>query len=262
MSNKMNNYHNFLDFAIKLAKDAGNIQKNYFRKSDLEMSTKLNSYDVVTQADQESEKYIIDSIRDKFPDHGVIAEESGSWMTENEFRWVIDPLDGTTNFSQGLPNFCVSIALEHLGHPVVGVVFAPYLNELFHAVKGEGAYLNGKSIQCSQKTDLSTAVVATGFPYDKQTNYDNNISEVVKMAPIVRGLRRLGSAALDLCYVASGFLDAYWELNLKRWDVAAGALIAEEAGAYIVPIRENRNHSILAAAPGLFGKMSIMLKGN
>lgn len=256
----MTDYSDFLDFALMLAKEAGKIQLKYFRSNHLVMETKLNSYDVVTQADKESENFIVGAIREKFPDHGIIAEESGSVMTENEYRWVIDPLDGTTNFSQGLPIFNVSIALEHQGKAIVGVVFAPYLNEIFYAAKGNGAFLNGKPISCSKKTDIATAVLSTGFPYDKQINSDNNIKEVAAITPLVRGMRRLGSAAIDICYVASGFLDAFWELNLKRWDVAAGCLIAEEAGAKIESIRENRNHSILVSAPGLFNQMSEILR--
>lgn len=255
----MNNYTEFLNFALFLAKGAGKIHLKYFRDRQLDMATKLNVYDVVTKADKESEEYIIEAIKEKFPTHGIISEESGNWMAENDFRWVIDPLDGTTNFSQGLPFFSVSIALERYGQPIVGVVFAPYLNELFYAVENNGAFLNGRSIHCSEKSDLSSAVLSTGFPYDKLMNSDNNLVEVAKITPLVRGMRRLGSAALDLCYVASGILDAYWELNLKRWDVAAGSLIAKESGVYISSIRENRNHSILASAPGLFDELSILL---
>lgn len=250
----------FLSAAIDMAKEAGRIQLSYFRSANLGMETKLNVYDVVTDADKASERLIMDAIKRLFPTHGIIAEESGEYNPDSDYKWIIDPLDGTTNFSQGLPVFSVSIALEHLGSPVVGVVYAPYLDELFHAVKGEGAFMNGHRISCSRKDDISMAVVATGIPYDKKSNPDNNLREISVVAPEVRGLRRLGSAAVDLCYVAAGFFDAYWELNLKHWDVAAGSLIASEAGAEIIPIRANRYHSILAVIPSLKKDMLSLLK--
>ena len=247
----MTDYKRFLNDAIVMAKSAGDIHLKYFRSSEFNLQTKLNDSDVVTTADREAEKLIISIIQEKYPDHGIIAEESDPVHEDREWRWVIDPLDGTTNFSQGLPAFCVSIALEHNCNTVVGVVYAPYLGELFHAIKGEGAFLNGRKIVCGCKDKLSESVLATGMPYDKQDNPDNNIREISQVAPLVRGIRRMGSAAIDLSYVAAGFLDAYWELNLKRWDVAAGSLIAEEAGAVILPIRQNRNFSILASSPGI-----------
>lgn len=240
-----------LQQAISMARAAGDVQMEYFRSSHLNIETKSNTYDVVTAADKASEKLIKDYIHTEFPTHGIISEESADENAGNEWRWVIDPLDGTTNFSQGLPTFCVSIALEHNEEAVVGVVFAPYLGELFHAVKGGGAYLNGKPIRCSQKKSLAESVLATGIPYDKLTNPDNNIKEVTEVAPLVRGIRRLGSAAMDLAYVGAGFLDGYWELALNRWDVAAGMLIAREAGAKLVSIRDNRKFSIMAAGQNI-----------
>jgi len=249
----------FLQEAISMARSAGEIQLEYFRSSHLDINTKLNDSDVVTAADKACERLIRSIIHEKFPLHGIIAEESGLENADREWRWVIDPLDGTTNFSQGLPVFSVSIALEHNEEPVVAVVYAPYLKEFFHAVKGEGAFLNGKTIHCSDKNNISEAVVATGVPYDKLTNPDNNISEIMNVIPRVRGVRRLGSAAIDLCYVAAGFFDAYWELNINRWDVAAGILIASEAGAKVSSIRENRNYSILASAPSIDIEMHKLL---
>ncbi len=251
----MENIHLLLEFALEMAEEAGNVLMNYFRGSSLEISTKQNDYDVVTAADKASEKLIIEKIKKSFPTHSILTEETGSLAEGDDYRWVVDPLDGTTNFSQGLPIFSVSIALEYKGDAVIGVVFAPYLKEMFYAVKGEGAYLNGKKIVCSSKSRLEQAVVSTGIPYDKMINPDNNLKELGKVAPKVRGLRRMGSAAIDLCYVAAGFFDAYWELNLNRWDVAAGCLISKEAGAKIFSIRENRNHSILVSSPGICDEM-------
>ncbi len=251
----------FLAAALVMAENAGRIQMNYFRKAGLELTTKLNDSDVVTVADKESERFMLDYIKEHFPEHGVISEESGRSHDDREWRWVIDPLDGTTNFSAGLPAFCVSIALEHDREAVVGVVYAPYLRECFYAVNGAGAWLNGQRIRCSEKAALSTAVVATGMPYDRNENPDNNLAEISRVALKVRGVRRMGSAAIDLCYTAAGFFDAYWELNLNRWDVAAGQLIATEAGAVVESIRDNRNHSVLATTPALLPSIRPLLVG-
>ncbi len=167
------------------------------------------------------------------------------------FRWVIDPLDGTTNFSQGLPIFSVSIGVEYEGRPVVGVVYDAYLDEMFHAVEGAGAFLNGNPIHCAEKSSLDHAVVSTGFPVDKGETPDNNLDNVSRIMPRVRGLRRLGSAAMDMCYVAAGFLDGYWELNLHRWDVSAAMLIVNEAGGSCTEFRTDRNISLVAASPAI-----------
>lgn len=231
---------------------AGDIQLGHFRKSGLDIATKYNDYDVVTIADKESEKTILGYIRDFFPGHSILSEESGETEGNSPWRWVIDPLDGTTNYSQGLPVFSVSIALEYEGEAVAGVVYAPYLKEMFTAVKGEGAYLNGQKIGCSGKEELSRAVVATGMPVDKQENPDNNLANIANVVTKVRGLRRYGSAAIDLCYVAAGYLDAFWELALHRWDIAAGALIASEAGARVEFFRPDREYSIFASSPQLY----------
>lgn len=255
-------YRPLLTAALSMAQNAGDIHLQHFRKSDLEQSTKLNDSDVVTIADKKAEASILAYIRRHFPRHGIISEESGPEHDEREWRWVVDPLDGTTNFSTGLPAFCVSIALEHRKETVLGVVYAPYLGECFYAVRGAGAWCNGRAIHCSDKAELSKAVVATGMPYDRNDHPDNNLAEICRMALCVRGIRRMGSAAIDLCYTAAGFFDAYWELNLNRWDVSAGQLIAAESGAIIESIRADRNHSILASNPNLHASMRrILLQG-
>lgn len=247
----MTEFERYLEAAVEMARGAGEIQLRYFRSNNLQSDTKLNAFDVVTIADKESELFIKSYITEHFPDHGIISEESGADHSERDWRWVVDPLDGTTNFNNGLPVFSVSIALEYKCEAVIGVVYAPYLGELFHAVKNQGAFLNGKPIRCSEKSNLDAAVVATGMPYDRAENPDNNLKEIERVVCRVRGTRRLGSAAIDLCYTAAGFYDAYWELNLNRWDVAAGRLIAKEAGAVVDSIREDRNYSLLASAPAL-----------
>ena len=242
-------YKEYLAHALEWAESAGRIQLKHFRNVHLQRQTKLNNFDVVTMADKESERLIIESIKQTYPHHSILSEESGAQGVEkSEWRWVIDPLDGTTNFSQGLPIFSVSIALEHNGKVVAGVVHAPYLGETFHAVRGGGAWLNGKKLAVSEKTDLTAMVVATGMPYDRDRNPDNNLDNISRVCLQVRGTRRMGSAAIDLAYTAAGFYDAYWELNLNPWDVDAGILLVEEAGGVVESIRENRNCSILACS--------------
>lgn len=254
--------HDLLRAALTMAGNAGAIHMKYFRKAGIEQQTKLNDSDVVTVADKEAEASIIDYIRHHFPDHGIISEESGKAHEDRVWRWVIDPLDGTTNFVSGLPMFCVSIAIEYAKRPMAGVVLAPYLDECFYAVRDCGAWFNGKRIHCSGNTEISKAVVATGMPYDRNDNPDNNLAEIGRMALRVRGIRRLGSAAMDLCYTAAGFFDAYWELNLNRWDVAAGELIVTEAGGVTVPIRTGRNHSVLASSQALHTQVYDILTGH
>ncbi|MEZ3591614.1 MAG: inositol monophosphatase [Muribaculaceae bacterium] len=230
---------------------AGEIQLGYFRSDRLDIRAKLNDSDVVTAADKAAERLIIDSIHAKYPTHSILSEESGADSHDSPYRWIIDPLDGTTNFSAGLPLFSVSIGLEYRGEMLLGVVYAPYLREMFHAVKGCGAYLNDTPIHPSSTDRLSHAVVATGFPVDKDTSPDCNLDNVARVLPLVRGMRRLGSAAIDLCYVAAGYLDAYWELNLHAWDVAAGSIIIAEAGARLTHFRHDRNLSVMASNPAL-----------
>lgn len=256
----MTDYGDLLLDAVRCAHEAGNIHLSYFRKVGLSIQAKRNNEsDIVTAADRAAEAAILNFIHNRYPTHSILSEESGEEVREAEYEWVIDPLDGTTNFSSGLPEFSVSIGIRHFGVTVVGVVYAPYLNELFHAVRGEGAFLNGERIACGNKTSLNRCVVATGFPVDKDCNPDNNLDNVSRVLPLVRGIRRLGSAAVDISYVAAGFLDAYWELNLHAWDVCAGLLIAEEAGAQFHHFRSDRNVSVLVASPAIAGLMLPLL---
>lgn len=248
-----------VDDAIAWAREAGEVQLKYFRSSHLNIRAKFNDSDIVTEADKASEQVIINNINRTYPQHAILSEEMGGNAIESDYRWIIDPLDGTTNFSNGLPLFSVSIAVEYRGEVIVGVVYAPYLDEMFHAVKGEGAWLNGKPIAPSGKESLSHSVVTTGFPVDKDITTDNNLDNVSRVLPRVRGMRRLGSAAIDLCYVAAGFLDGYWEMNLHTWDVAAGQLIVQEAGACYSHFRTDRNISVVAATPLIFETLYSLL---
>ncbi len=252
-----------LAHAMEIARSAGKVHLKYFRTQEFRIDNKLTESDVVTTADKEAEKLIIDSITKSFPSHSILAEESGEKRgTESEVEWVIDPLDGTTNFSQGLPLFCVSIGVKIKGKDAIGVVFNPYLNEMFHAVDQEGAFLNGKPLHCGNKKKMSESVVSTGFPIDKAFNRDNNLENVSRVMPVVRGLRRLGSAALDLSYVAAGYLDGYWEMNLHEWDVVAGRLIVREAGAIYDIWRPEGTRGIcaLAASPEIFPQLRQLIQ--
>ena len=248
-----------VDDAIAWTREAGEVQLKYFRSSHLNIRAKFNDSDIVTEADKASEQVIINNINRTYPQHAILSEEMGGNAIESDYRWIIDPLDGTTNFSNGLPMFSVSIAVEYRGEVIVGVVYAPYLDEMFHAVKGGGAWLNGKPIAPSGKESLSHSVVTTGFPVDKDTTTDNNLDNVSRVLPRVRGMRRLGSAAIDLCYVAAGFLDGYWEMNLHTWDVAAGQLVVQEAGACYSHFRTDRNISVVAATPLIFETLYSLL---
>lgn len=248
--------------AIQWARQAGAIQLRHFRGSDLDIHTKATVADVVTIADRESERLIIDNIHSFYPGHAILSEESGeeSGTGGNDcWRWIIDPLDGTTNYSQGLPIFSVSIALEHNGVTQLGVVYAPYLDELFHAVRGGGAYLNGNPIKVSGKTEIERSVISTGFPVDKLLTSDNNLDNFSRIMPLVRGIRRLGSAAVDICYVAAGFLDGFWEVNLHKWDVAAAELILSEAGGVSSRFRPDRGESVVAATPAIHSQLLSLL---
>ncbi len=254
-------YDEFLALALRMAKRAGEIQLAYFRGDDLAIRTKSNVCDVVTRADKECEEYIVRTISEHYPDHAVLGEEGGCrGNASGDYRWVVDPLDGTTNYSQGLPVFCVSIALQYQGETIVGVVYAPYLDELFTAVKGGGARMEwaggrSRSIRVAPKQTLATSVIATGFPYDKDVDPDNNSDNAARILPHVRDLRRLGSAAYDICCVAAGMLDGYWELALHEWDVCAACLILREAGGTYCDLRENRGVSIVAGNPAIVGEI-------
>jgi len=189
--------------------------------------------DLVTQYDTQSQTFIVREIERRYPEHGILSEENVAKNTKSGMKWIVDPLDGTTNFAHGLPIWSVSIALEYNGRIVAGVVYDPTREELFSAESGNGAYLNNSRISVSQTGELDKALLVTGFPYDIRKNKDNNIDNFKKFALCSQAVRRLGSAALDLCYTASGRFDGYWEYRLSPWDQAAGMLILQEAGGKI-----------------------------
>ena len=185
---------------------------------------------LVTEADRRSEKVILNIIKDNYPDHRILAEETGESGSSSSFKWIIDPLDGTTNYAHGYPCFCVSLAVEHEGEVLYGVVYDPVKDELFTAEKGKGAFLNGKEIKTSSTKQLDQSLLCTGFPYDIRDDMDSNILNFRTFLMKAQAVRRDGSAALDLCYTATGRFDGFWEQKLFPWDVAAGSLLITESG--------------------------------
>jgi myo-inositol-1(or 4)-monophosphatase len=220
-----------VDFTCALARQAGKLLIDKFTQQH-QIHYK-GTIDLVTEADKLSEELILTEISRRYPDHGILSEESARKNEQATTRWIVDPLDGTTNYAHGFPFFCVSIALEKEGTVVMGVVYDPIRDELFTAVRGGGAWLNGKKLHVSSVNDLSRSLLATGFPYDIRVSPDNNINYFSAMVKKAQAIRRPGAAALDLAYLAAGRIDGFWELKLKPWDTAAGCLLVAEAGGII-----------------------------
>ncbi len=224
-----------LDFAIQTARDAGRVLAATFGRTSLEVMRK-GEIDLVTEADLAAESLIIERIHSYYPRHSVLAEESSAGIvTKNsasEYRWIVDPLDGTTNYAHGYPCFCVSIALEGRGEIIIGVIYDPMRDELFAAERGAGATLNARPIRVSETDDLSRGLLCTGFPYDvrERGDFARHFTNFIHVA---QGVRRDGSAALDLAYVAAGRFDGFWEEGLRPWDVAAGVILIQEAGGRV-----------------------------
>ncbi len=219
-------YHFAIDISLKAGEEILNLLPHIH-----EISYK-GAINLVTEADLKSEAIIKKAIRKRYPNHTILAEESGL-EERGDIRWIIDPLDGTTNFAHGLPWFCTSLALEIEGEIVLGIIYNPVLKECFSAIKEKGAFLNQKPIKVSQTKELGKALLATGFPYDIQQNPEPVMTRFRNMIMHARGVRRAGSAALDLCYVACGRFDGFWEERLQPWDTAAGMLIVQEAGGMV-----------------------------
>lgn len=249
-----------LESIQELARRVGQMQKENLGRRDLVMNQKSSNIDLVTEVDQRSDAMIVEFLRQQYPDHAILAEESGTTGPESAYRWVIDPLDGTTNYAQGLPIFAISIALEQRGEPLLGVVYAPVTGEMFTAIRGQGAYCNGKRLQVSPKTELAECVLATGFPYDIATHPANNVDYFISMATKTRAVRRMGAAAYDLAGVAAGTFDGFWELCLSPWDVAASSLFVREAGGIITPFRNDRKISIVAGNEAISRQILAVLR--
>ena len=215
--------------AIDAARIAGDILIDYARSGvRIEHKDEVN---LVTEADRRSEQTVVETIRAAYPEHRILAEERGlESRGESPYQWVIDPLDGTTNFAHGFPVYCVSIALEYEGRIILGVVLDPTRQELFTAELGRGAAVNGRPIAVSKTSRLDDALLVTGFAYDIRHSPDNNLNHFSRFSLLAQGVRRTGAAAIDLCYVAAGRFDGFWEMKLNPWDMAAGSLIVVEAG--------------------------------
>jgi myo-inositol-1(or 4)-monophosphatase len=219
-----------LETAVEIAREAGRLVANYHRRH-IPFEIK-GEFDLVTEADRASEKLIVERLRSHFPAHAIVAEEGGGYESSSEFCWFVDPLDGTTNFAHGFPMFCVSMGLERAGEPIAGVVYDPVHGELFTAERGAGAFLNNHRIHTSAVAHLSDSLASTGFPSRKR-HHNVNIHFYYQLAMASHGVRRTGSAALDLAFVAAGRLEFFWEFGLKPWDMAAGALLVQEAGGRV-----------------------------
>ncbi|MBI5485336.1 MAG: inositol monophosphatase [Deltaproteobacteria bacterium] len=227
----MTNFHRYLTEAVTAARIAGKYQKSRFASSlNIDMKGDKN---LVTEVDRESERLIVEHLLAHFPDHNIVAEEGDYPQNCSPFRWIIDPVDGTTNYAHGFPWFCSSIALQHEDELVAGVIYNPIYDELFSATKGGGAFLNGSRLSVSGRSPLKNSLLGTGFPYDCATDPANNFASFIAFQKAARGIRRAGAAALDLACVAAGRLDGFWELKLKAWDVAAGVLLVQEAGGVV-----------------------------
>jgi len=217
---------------LEATMEAGEIIQHYFNGT-FKIENKSSINDLVTEVDKMSEDKVISIIKLHFPGHSIISEEAGEAMQVSDYQWIIDPIDGTVNFAHGIPICCVSIGLKHKDEMLYGAVYNPMMNELFFAEKGKGATLNGTAISVSKKSDFKTACLVTGFPYKWPNNAEHPIKVFERF--ILQGLpvRRLGSAAIDLCWVACGRFDGFWEYNLSSWDIAAGYLIVQEAGGKV-----------------------------
>lgn len=255
--------HPMLNIAVRAARRAGDIiLRSVNRVQGINVDHKGHN-DYVSEIDRQAEAAIIDTLRTSFPDHSVLAEESGR-HGDNEYLWIIDPLDGTTNFLHGYPQFAVSIALQHKGRLEQGVIYDPMRQELFTASRGQGALLNDRRIRVSKQRDLKGALLGTGFPVRDPGQLEAYLDTFRSLFAETSGIRRAGAAALDLAYVACGRLDGFWELSLKEWDMAAGALLVQEAGGLVGDTLGGsdhlRNGDIVAGNPKVFKEILIRLR--
>ncbi len=257
--------HPMLNIAIKAARTAGAIINRASLDVDtLKVNTKAPN-DFVTEVDHAAEQAIIETLLTAYPGHGILAEESGRSLgaQHSDFVWIIDPLDGTTNFIHGLPVYCVSIALSFRGKVEQAVVYDPTRNDLFIASKGRGAFLNDKRLRVSKRTRLSDSLIGTGFPFRKGDNFQRYLKMLEAVLPHCAGVRRPGSAALDLCYVAAGYYDGFFETGLQPWDVAAGSLMISEAGGLIGNFTGEADflhqREVVAGSPKVYGQLVQLL---
>jgi myo-inositol-1(or 4)-monophosphatase len=254
-----------LSYLENLARQAGSILRAGY---DTEHQVGYKGViDLVTEVDHQSEKFLLGEVQKDFPDHHIFSEETGIIQGSDEHVWYIDPLDGTVNYAHHIPIFCVSIAYAFRGILSLGAVYDPMRDEMFLAERGKGAHLNGRRLRVSSATELQKSLLVTGFPYSAWNTPQDNFANFVKFGKLTQGVRRLGSAALDLCYVAAGRFDGFWEMSLNPWDVAAGGLICEEAGAHVTSVKGETDYisppqSVVASAPGIHTHMLEVLNNH
>ncbi|TAH47895.1 MAG: inositol monophosphatase [Betaproteobacteria bacterium] len=251
--------HPTLNIAIKAARRAATVINRASTQLDLLSVQSKSPNDFVTEVDHAAEKAIIDVLREAFPGHGILAEESGESGPDSEFNWIIDPLDGTTNFIHGFPQYAISIAQTKNGVLEHAVVYDPIANELFTASRGSGAFLNDRRIRVSRRTRLNEALLGTGFPFRQFDHVDAYLAMFRELTQKTAGIRRPGAASLDLAYVAAGRLDGFWEMGLSPWDMAAGVLLIQEAGGLVSDLSGEGNFmttgNVVAGSPKIFGQI-------
>lgn len=248
--------HPIINIAAKAALRAGQIIRQGYQDLDRVIVEEKGKNDFVTNIDRASERAIVDVITHSYPDHDILTEESGELKsTEHEFQWIIDPLDGTTNFCRGFPHFAISIGVLQKGELQHGLIYDPIRDEMFSATNGGGARLNRGRIRMPNRARLDGALIGTGFPYSEVGHLEKYLELFGSICPKVAGIRRAGSAALDLAYVAAGRLDGFWEMALKPWDIAAGAVIIKEAGGFLTDFNNEKafldSGNVIAGTPGV-----------
>jgi myo-inositol-1(or 4)-monophosphatase len=256
--------HGMVNIAVRAARRAGELMVRQLNRLEALTVVDKSRNEFVTQVDEAAEAAIIEVIRDHYPEHSILAEESGATGGEHEYQWIIDPLDGTTNYVHGFPVFSVSIAVARAGELEHGVVYDPLRQEIFSASRGQGAQLDGHKIRVSKRTTLRPALIATGLPYRANLKHLDRYLDMLRAVMLeTAGIRRPGSAALDLCYVAAGRVDGFWELGLSKWDIAAGALIIREAGGRISDFRGTDGYldsgNVVAGNPKVYAALSKLL---
>lgn len=261
--------HAFLNTAIRAARDAGKIiiqNMDQIDRIDIEYK---NTNELVSEVDRMAEAAIVDLVKKSYPDHAILAEEGGKSKGRNgqeEVIWIIDPLDGTTNYLHGYPRFCVSIAVQVKGKVEHGVVYDPLLDELFSASRGDGARLNEKRIRVSSSKKLATSLIASGFPVNKFDDMESILALLMEITPKAQGIRRSGASALDLASVAAGRLDGFWEAGLQPWDIAAGSLLIREAGGIVSDFSGENDYlnsgNVIAGTPRVFAEMQKIIQSH
>ncbi len=255
--------HGMVNIAVRAARQAGEIMIRHLNRLESLEVTEKSRNEYVTEIDRMAEDIIVEVIHDHYPDHSILGEERGQ-QGDHEFQWIVDPLDGTTNFIHGFPVFSVSIAVMHNDQLEHGVVYDPLRQEIFSATRGQGAQLDGRKIRVSRRPSMQHSLIATGFPYRANKKYLDQYLEMLKaIIAVSAGIRRPGSAALDLCYVAAGRVDGFWEIGLNIWDIAAGALIIKEAGGRISDFRGSDGYlqsgNVVAGNPKIYAALSKLL---